>query len=99
MLFYLWKVKNVLNSIDKLSKTLKVHVILSHVKESLQFIEENNGLGFWSEQSGKSIHHEFLKFWERYKVSSIHHAAYLSNLPKAVFEFSSDHLKLYNLCF
>lgn len=89
---YIKELEYALNGIDKLSETLKIHVILSHVKESLQFIEKNNGLGFWSEQSGESIHHEFLKFWARYKVSSIHHAAYLSNFLKAVIEFSSLHL-------
>lgn len=63
-----------------------------HVKESLNYIENNNGLGYWSEQSGESIHRDFLKFWARYKVSSYHHVSYASQLLKAVIEFSSLHL-------
>lgn len=59
---YIEELKKALESIDKLSATLKIHVILSHVEEGFQFIEKNNGLGFWSEQSGESIHRDFLSF-------------------------------------
>lgn len=81
-----------LKSIQKLSRTLKIHIILTHIKESLLFIENNNGLGFWSEQSGEAVHHDFLKFWENYKVTSMHHESYSTQLLKAVTEFSSLHI-------
>ena len=89
---YIEELKQALESIEQLSETLKIHVILSHVKEGFKFIENNNGLGFWSEQSGESIHRDFLKFWERYKVNGYHRETYLPNLLKAVVEFSSLHL-------
>lgn len=81
-----------LKSIDKLTETLKIHIILSHIKESLLFIDNNNGLGYWSEQSGESIHRDFMKFWKRYSVTSIQHKSYSTQLLKAVVEFSSLHL-------
>ncbi|CAH0560625.1 unnamed protein product [Brassicogethes aeneus] len=48
-----------------ISQTLKIHVLLSHLRESLSILED--GLGLWSEQSGESAHREFLKHWEKYK--------------------------------
>lgn len=89
---YIEELKNALKSIENLSETLKIHVILSHVKEGFQYIDGNNGLGCWSEQSSESIHRDFLKFWERYKVNGLHRETYLSNLLKAVIEFSSLHI-------
>lgn len=37
---------------------LKVHVLLEHLQQGLQFLK-GNGLGLYSEQAGESIHHEF----------------------------------------
>lgn len=81
-----------LKSIDDLSVTLKIHVILEHVDQSFSFIQDNNALGFWSEQSGESVHRDFLKIWELFKVSSIAHESYASQLLKAVTKYSSLHL-------
>lgn len=81
-----------LKSIENLSETLKIHVILAHVKESLQFIENGFGLGFWSEQSGEAVHRNFLNTWNRYKMNNIHDESYAPRLQKAVTEFSSLHL-------
>lgn len=44
------KALDALNVIEEIYVTLKIHV-----KECLQFIENNNGLGYWSEQSGESL--------------------------------------------
>lgn len=89
---YIRELDNSLKSIDNLSTTLKIHVILAHVIDSLKYIDNNNGLGFWSEQSGESVHREFLKFWERYKINSITDESYPLKLLKAVVEFSSLHI-------
>lgn len=81
-----------LKSIDNVSRTLKLHVILAHVKEGLKYIVNNNGYGFMSEQSGETVHHEFLKTWKRFKVHNIHDESYLLQFFRAVVEFSSLHI-------
>lgn len=86
------ELRGCLDSIENLSRTLKIHVLLDHLEECLSYIDNNMGLGFWSEQSGEAIHHNFQKFWSRYKVTDIHHPTYSTNLLKAVVEFSSLHL-------
>ena len=75
----------------EVSETLKIHVALHHIKHSLQFLG-NSGLGLWSEQSGESIHREFLKYWNSYKMNIIDDPRYGTQLKKAVVEFSSRHL-------
>jgi len=78
-----------LHEIEDVSITLKIHVLKTHIKECLQFIEHNNGLGYWSEQSGESLHREFSQTWERYKINTIEDELYLERLFRAVVEFSS----------
>ncbi|CAH1109213.1 unnamed protein product [Psylliodes chrysocephalus] len=72
--------------------TLKLHVILTHLKGSLEFLNANTGLGLWSEQAGESVHHEFLKYWDRYKINAIDAPSYGEKLRRAVAEFSSLHI-------
>lgn len=73
------------------SETLKIHVALKHIKDCLQFLGYY-GLGLWSEQAGESIHREFLKFWERYKINIIEDSTYATRLKKAIITFSSQHI-------
>lgn len=75
--------------IDDLSETLKLHVLTDHVEQCLKFIKNNDGLGDYSEQSGESIHREFLKIWMKYKISDISHESYPKRLLSSVIEFSS----------
>ena len=49
------------------------------------------GLGFYSEQSVESIHHDWKTFWEKYKVPD-DHPKYLSQLYKAVIAYNAKHL-------
>lgn len=42
----------------EISKTLKIHVLLDHFMDCVNFWD-GDGLGNWSEQAGESIHHEF----------------------------------------
>ena len=75
-----------------LSETLKIHTILEHIEDCLDALEEDWGLGLWSEQAGESIHREFLKYWLRYKINIISDSTYGERLLKAVVEFSSRHI-------
>lgn len=52
----------------EINETLKVHVTIKHLKQSLSFLG-NYGLGIWSEQAGESIHRCFLQFWKNYKTN------------------------------
>ena len=74
------------------SITLKIHVILAHIKQSLQLFDNDIGLGLWSEQPGESIHHVFYKYWLKYKVNSMENPSYAKRLKSAVVEFSSMHI-------
>lgn len=78
-----------LHEIEDISVTLKIHVLKTHIMECLQFIKHNDGLGYWSEQSGESLHREFSQTWERYKINTIEDELYLEKLFTAVVEFSS----------
>ena len=73
------------------SETWKFHVATRHIEECLQFLS-GDSLGVWSEQAGESIHREFIKFWDRYKVNCIEDINYPERFKKAVVEFSSEHI-------
>lgn len=91
-------INKILNELERcikateVSKTLKLHVTLSHIKQCLEFIGDSQGLGLWSEQAGESIHREFLKFWQKYKMNIIDDENYPIRLKHAVVEFSSLHI-------
>jgi hypothetical protein len=74
-----------------LSETIKIHSITCHLKDCIIFLK-NRGLGMWSEQTGESIHREFLKYWNRYKINVIDDSDYGTRLKRAVMDFSTDHL-------
>ena len=46
------------------------------------------GLGPWSEQTSESLHQEFTKCWEKYKVRDTDHPQYGSKLLQAVQTFN-----------
>lgn len=86
------ELQKVIEGLDiEISKTLKIHVLVEHLKHCLHFLGKN-GLGLWSEQAGESIHREFLKFWERYKINLLEDSTYPTRLRRAVVEFSSRHI-------
>lgn len=84
------ELRNALKSTD-VSQTIKIHVILDHLKQAIMLIN-NDGLGLWSEQAGESIHREFVKFWDKFKINSIEDPSYQNRLKKAVVSFSSLHI-------
>lgn len=73
------------------SETLKLHVALQHNQHKLRFLN-NTGLGLSSEQPGESIHRDFLKYWNRYKMNNLTDSRYGIQLHKAVLNFSSTNL-------
>lgn len=75
----------------EVSETLKIHILISHLAKGLSFLN-GDGLGTWSEQAGESIHREFVKFWNKYKLKMIDSPLYGEKLKKAVLDFSSQHL-------
>lgn len=74
----------------KVSITLKLHVLLDHLKDCIDFLN-GDGLGKTSEQAGESIHHHFATHWDRRKVS-LDNPKYVDHLRSAVVSFSSLNL-------
>lgn len=72
--------------------TLKIHVLLLHVKQCLKNLQPGNALGLWSEQAGESVHREFKKHWERVKINSISNPRYAEQLRKTTVQLSSHHI-------
>ena len=58
-------------NIPNITKPLKVHVLLAHCKEFIVTYGKGKGLGFFSEQTGESIHQKFKPIFERYKIKNI----------------------------
>lgn len=75
----------------KITETLKIHVLVNHIVDSLDYLN-GYGFGVWSEQAGESVHREFLKYWERYKINMLSDSSYANRLLCAVVEFSSRHI-------
>lgn len=73
------------------TESLKIHVATRHIQQCLNFLD-GDGLGLWSEQSGESIHHEWLEVWEKFKMNSMTDERYVGFLKSAVMDFSSRHL-------
>ena len=73
------------------SETLKIHVVLYHIDDALPFLN-NSGCGLWSEQAGESIHREFIKYWNKYKINLIEDVTYGTRLKRTVVEFLSSHM-------
>lgn len=70
--------------------TPKVHAVIWHVP---QFCARfNEGLGRCSEQAGESVHHDFAKTWENYKLKSLSHPEYGNSLKRAVCAYNGRHL-------
>lgn len=72
-----------------ISVTPKVHAIWFHVREFCEKHQE--GLGFYSEQAGESLHHEFNERWKKFKVQ-VGHPEHDERLLRTVCEFNSHHM-------
>lgn len=76
----------------RVSVTLKIHVLLEHLTQCLSYLKNMQGLGYWSEQAGESVHYEFYKIWERLKINNMKDPSYKERLRRAVVIFSSQHI-------
>jgi hypothetical protein len=66
-------------------------VIEKHVSEFLKLKGEVAGLGFWSEQSMESGHHDYKLEWEKVKVSA-NHEEYGDRLFSTTVRYAGKHL-------
>ena len=78
--------------IPNITIPLKVHVLLSHTEEFINKFAMNKGLGFFSEQTGESIHQKFLPIYNKYKMKNTEADNYGEHLKQAVVDFSSSHV-------
>ena len=69
--------------------TPKVHAVIQHI--SYFCLKNKKGLGFYSEQATESVHADFKKTWNKYKVKKSH-PDYSNRLLKAVCEYNSSHI-------
>ena len=70
--------------------TPKVHAVIFHVADFCNIT--GMGLGPWSEQCSESIHHDFSKVWENFKVKHTDNPEYGKRLLQAVCMYNSLHL-------
>ena len=82
----------VYKSIPNITKPLKIHILLAHCAEFIEKYGNNKGLGFYSEQTGETIHKKFEPIFNKYKIKNIHSENYGLHLEKAVVEFGSEHI-------
>ena len=81
-----------------LSVTPKAHVLFVHVAQFLDFQNQasegpKRGLGYWSEQSSESVHHDFEKHWVNgaYK-REIGHEEYVAKTLKCIATYAAKHV-------
>lgn len=73
----------------KLSKTPKVHIIVSHLEEFIH--STHSSLGLYSEQSHEGYHSRFHHFWQKYLVKDITKDICAKNLLKCVHDINGNH--------
>lgn len=69
--------------------TPKVHALIKHVPYFCG--KHEKGLGYYSEQAMESVHADFKKTWNKYKVDKSH-PNYSERLLKAICEYNSSHI-------
>ena len=70
--------------------TPKIHAVVFHVAEFCAIT--GRGLAPWSEQTGESLHHDFLKTWEKFRVKSMDNPSYGDHLLRAVCTYNGQHV-------
>ena len=70
--------------------TPKTPAMVYHVDEFCSL--KGPALAAWSEQTGESVHHDFIKAWEKFKVKDKDHPLYGENLLKAMSMYNNQHL-------
>ena len=74
----------------KINVTPKVHAVFYNVGEFCKMV--NNGIGPWSEQVAESLHSDFNKIWQNYKLRDTDHDEYGERLLQAIISYNSQHL-------
>ena len=70
--------------------TPKLHIIFDHITPFCE--SHGKSLGIFSEQATESIHADFNKFWQKYKVTNIENESYRPALELAATAYNSKHL-------
>ena len=78
------------NSVLPTNVTPKVHAVFHHVGEFCGMV--NKGLGPWSEQAAESLHSDFTKMWQNYKLRDTDHDQYGERLLDAIITYNSQHM-------
>ena len=73
--------------------TPKIHAVIFHITEFCS--SKGKGLGPWSEQTSESVHRDFLRVWNNYKIRSTQNNNYGKQLLSAVCKYNSTHLWIY----
>ena len=95
---HLWKktldeFKNIYLELENITVPPKVHILFNHVEEYIsKFGIDQKGLGFYSEQTGESVHQKFEQTFSKYKIENTNAENYGLRLRKVVVEFSSLHI-------
>lgn len=74
----------------KIGVTPKVHAVFHHIAEFCDVVQM--GLSPWSEQTAESLHSDFSKVWNNFKVRNTDHPEYGQRLLKAIVTYNSQHL-------
>jgi hypothetical protein len=69
----------------------KVHLICNHLVEFVK-IRGCSNISYYSEQSHESVHVEFLKTWNNYKVKEVNKPRYGKQLLDATMNFNGSHV-------
>ncbi len=72
-----------------ISITPKVHAVIMHVPEWCA--RKGKGLGLVSEQASESVHHDFRKKWEHFKVQE-NNPRFGNNLRNCIVHYNSSHI-------
>ena len=85
--------KNIYLELENITVPPKVHILFNHVEEYIsKFGIDQKGLGFYSEQTGESVHQKFEQTFSKYKIENTNAENYGLRLRKIVVEFSSLHI-------
>ena len=79
-----------------MSVTPKAHALFAHVAQFLDFKNPQDGpkrgLGYWSEHTGESVHHDFEVFWERGYKRQIDSPDYMKKSLECISTYAARHI-------
>ena len=79
-----------------MSVTPKAHALFAHVAQFLHFKNPQDGpkrgLGYWSEHTGESVHHDFEVFWERGYKRQLDSPDYMQKSLECISTYAARHV-------